>query len=132
MVFYWSLSNSKSLQVSRTFLNILAVLNNVVTWMVSTRPLISKSSSPFNNPLRTIPKALITSGIIVTFMFHGFLIPKKILGTYPSFHFLSILLCEVHNFTSTFFFFLLMLIIIRYGRPAEIRWFVLSQNLIGD
>ena len=30
MVFHWSLSDSKSLQVSRTLLNILAVLNNTV------------------------------------------------------------------------------------------------------
>ena len=40
--------------------------------MVSTRPPTSKSSSPFNNPLVTIPKAPITIGIIVTFMFHRF------------------------------------------------------------
>ena len=35
IVFQWSLSDSKSPQVSRTFLSILAVLNNVVVWMVS-------------------------------------------------------------------------------------------------
>ena len=50
MVFHWSLSNSKSPHVSRTLLSILAVLNNAVVWMVSTRPPTSKSSSPFNNP----------------------------------------------------------------------------------
>ena len=48
MVFPWSLSDIKSPQVSRNLLSILAVLNNVVVWMVSTRPLTSKSSSPFN------------------------------------------------------------------------------------
>ena len=32
------LSDSKSPQVSRTLLSILAVLNNLVVWMVSTRP----------------------------------------------------------------------------------------------
>ena len=47
MVFHWSLSDSKSPQVSRTLLSILAVLNNAVVWMVSTRPPTSKSSSPF-------------------------------------------------------------------------------------
>ena len=62
MVFHWSLSDSKSPQVFRTFLSILVVLNNVVVWMVSTRVLISKSSSPFNNPLVTVP---ITIGIII-------------------------------------------------------------------
>ena len=40
--------------------------------MVSTRLLISKSSSPFNNPLVTVPKAPITIGMIVTIMFHSF------------------------------------------------------------
>ena len=40
--------------------------------MVSTRPLTSKSSSLFNNPLDTLPKAPITIAIIVTFMFYSF------------------------------------------------------------
>ena len=69
---HWSLSDNKSSQVFRTLLSILAVLNNVVIWMVSTRPFISKSSSPFNNPLVTVPKAPITIALIVTFMFHIF------------------------------------------------------------
>ena len=43
MVFLWSLSDSKSSQVSRTLLSILASLNNAEVWMVSTRPLISIS-----------------------------------------------------------------------------------------
>ena len=66
------LSVSKSPQVSRTLLSILAVSNNAVDWMVSTHPPISKSSSLFNNPLVTVPKAPITFGTIVTFMFHIF------------------------------------------------------------
>ena len=69
MVSHWSLSDSKSPQVSRTRLNILAVLSNAVLWIVSTHPPTSKSSRPFNNPLVIVPKAPIT---IVTFMFHGF------------------------------------------------------------
>ena len=72
MVFHWSLSDSKSPQVSRTLLSILAVFNNAVVWMVSTRSPTSKSSRLFNNPLVTVPKAPITIGIIVTFMFHSF------------------------------------------------------------
>ena len=72
MLFHWSLRDSKSPQVSRTFLSILAVLKKVVVGMVSTRPPTSKSSSPFNNPLVTVPKAPITIGIIVTFMLHSF------------------------------------------------------------
>ena len=72
MVFHWSLSDSKSPQVSRTRLSILAVLSNAVIWIVSTRLLTSKSSRPFNNPLVTVPNAPITIGTIVTFMFHSF------------------------------------------------------------
>ena len=72
MVFHWSLSDSKSPQVSRTRLSILAVLSNAVVWIVSTRPPTSKSSRPFNNPLVSEPNAPITIGTIVTFMFHSF------------------------------------------------------------
>ena len=72
MVFHWSLSDSKSPQVSMTCLRILAVLRNAVVWIVSTRPPIFKSSRPFNNPLVTVPNAPITIGTIVTFMFHSF------------------------------------------------------------
>ena len=72
MVFHWRLSDSKSPQVSRTLLSILAVLNNAFVWMVSTCPPTSKSSSPFSNSLVTVPNAPITIGIIVTRMFHSF------------------------------------------------------------
>ena len=43
MWIYWSLNDSKSPKVPRTFLGILADLNNAVIWTVSTRPVISKS-----------------------------------------------------------------------------------------
>ena len=72
MVFRWRLSDSKSPQVSRTLLSILAVFSNAVVWMISTRPPTSKSSRPFNNSLVTVPKAPITIGIIVSFVFHSF------------------------------------------------------------
>ena len=72
MVFPWSLSDSKSPQVSRTLLSILAVPNNAVVWMVSTCPPTSKTSSSFNNSLVIVQKAPIRIGIIVTFMFHCF------------------------------------------------------------
>ena len=71
-MFQWSLSDNKSPQVSRTHLSILAVSNNAVVWMVSTLSPTSKSSMLFNNALVTVPKAPITIGIIVTFMFHDF------------------------------------------------------------
>ena len=72
MVFHWSLSDSKSPQVSRTLLSILTVYNNAVVWMVSSRPPTSKSSRPFNDPSVTVLKAPITIGTIVTFMFYSF------------------------------------------------------------
>ena len=75
MIFHWGLSESKSPQVSRTLLSILAVFNNAIFWMVSTRPPTSKSSRPFNNPLVTVPKVIIIIGIIVTFMFYSFFNP---------------------------------------------------------
>ena len=65
MVFHSNLSDNKYPKVSRTLLSIFAVVNNAVLWMSSTRPLTSKSSSPFNKPFITLPKAPITIAIIV-------------------------------------------------------------------
>ena len=127
MVFQWRLSDNNSPQVSRTLLSILAVFNNAVVWMVSTRPPTSKSSRPFNNPLVTVPKAPITIGIIVTFMFHSFL-NSLARSRYLSFFSHSVV-CQdnkVDNFADFLFFsfFFFLLIIIRYGLRAEIRWSV--------
>ena len=109
MVFHWSLNDSKSPQVSRTLLSILAVLNNAVVWMVSTRPPTSKSSGPFSNPLVTVPNALITIGIIVTCMFHSFFqFPSKVevlIPLFTFFQFYSVVSqdCKVDYFASSFF-----------------------------
>ena len=65
MVFHWSLSDSKSPQVSRTLLSILAVLSNAVIWIVTTRPLTSESSRPFNNPFVIVSKAPITAKLTI-------------------------------------------------------------------
>ena len=65
-----SLRDTKSPQVSRTLLSILAVFNNAFIWVVSICLPTSKYSSPFNNPLVTVPKAPIAIGRIVIFMFH--------------------------------------------------------------
>ena len=89
MVFHWSLNDSKSPQVPRTLLSILVVLSNAVVWIVSTRPPISKSSRPFNNPLVTVPNAPITIGTIVTFMFHSFFFISLTRSRYLSFFSLS-------------------------------------------
>ena len=128
MVSHWSLSDSKSPQVSRTRPRILAVLNIVVVWIVSTRPPTSKSSRPFNNPLVIVPKAPITIGTIVTFMFHSFFNSLE-RSRYVSFFSLSFkfILWSAGTAKSTilqilFFFFLL--IIMRSGLLAGIRWSV--------
>ena len=126
MVFHWSFSDSKSSQVSRTLLSILAVLSNAVVWMVSTRPPTSKSSSPFSNPLVTVPNVPITIGIIVTCMFHSFFnsLARSRYLTFFSYSF-SFILWSAGTAKSTILqvlFFLL--IIIRSGLLAGIRWSV--------
>ena len=112
-VFHRSLRDSKSPQVSGTLLSILAVLNNALVWIVSTHPPTSKSSSPFNSPLVTVPKAPITIGIIVT-MFYSFSIPKQGPRTYPSFHFLSVLFCSQPGQQSPLFQQLLWVLLFKF------------------
>ena len=105
MIFHWSLSDCKSPQISRNILSILANLNNTVIWMVSTHPLISKSSSLCTNSLVTVPSMPITIGIYFTFIFHSFffLVLKKGLGTHLSFCFLSVLPCGQPEWQSSLF-----------------------------
>ena len=88
MVFHCSFSDSKSFQNSKTPLSILADPGNVVVWMASTCPLISKFSSPFNNLSITVPRAPITIGINATFMFLS-LFNSKARSRYLSFFSLS-------------------------------------------
>ena len=61
--------------------------------MVTTRPLISNSSSLFINLFVPVPSAPIIIGITVTFMSHSFSVFFQGLGTYPSFRDLPVLLC---------------------------------------
>ena len=118
MVFYWSLSDSKSPQVSRTRLRILTFLSNAVVWIVSTRPPTSKFSRPFNNPLVIVPNAPITIGTIVTLMFHSFfnsLARSRYLSFFSlSFRLLLLLLLLTHweFFTSS----------LADGLPMEPEW----------
>ena len=92
--------------------------------MYSIRPLISKSSRPFTNPLMTVSKVPITVGIIVTFMFHSFFFQfsSKVEVLIVLFCFFSILLCgqpgqQSPQFCKFSFF-------VDYYRLAEISWFV--------
>ena len=131
MIFHRSLSDSKSPQFSRTLLSILVVRNNVVVWIVSTRPPTSKSSSPLSNPLVIVSKAPITIYIIVTFMFHIFFnsLAKSRYLSFFSYSF-SFILWSAGTAKSTILqiIFFLLLIIISSGHLAEIRWSVCTSK----
>ena len=72
-VFYWSLRDCKSPEVSMTLLSILANLNSASIWIVSICPLIPNSSSHLSKTLGTVPNTPIITGITVTLIFHNFL-----------------------------------------------------------
>ena len=114
MVFHWSLSDSKSPQVSRTLLSILTVFTNAVVWMVSTLLPTSKSFRPFGNPLVTVPKAPIKIGVFVTFIFHFFFQfsgkVEVLISLFIFFQFYSVVSRDnkVENFGDFFFFFWLL------------------------
>ena len=126
MVFHTSFSESKSPQVSRTRLRILTVLSNDVILIVSNRLPNSKSPRSFNNPLDFVPKATITIGTIVTFMFHSFF-NSLARSRYLSFfsHSFRCILWSAGTAKSTILQILFfLLIIIRSGLLARIRWSV--------
>ena len=122
----WVFHTSKS-QVSRTLLGILANLNITVVRMVSTSALISDIPGPFTNSLVTVPTAMITVGINITFMFHSFSVLLQCPGSHLFFRFISILLCGPTKQQSPLFgkfFFSFLLTIVRSGRVPEIKWSV--------
>ena len=123
MVFRRNLRDGKFPQVSRTLHSILTNFNNAVVWMVSTRPLISMSSSPCINPSVIVSRAHITIDITITLMLQFFL---KFLATstYLSFFsfFFSILLCSTGTVKSTMWN--ILFFAVRSGRLAETRWSV--------
>ena len=127
MVSQWSLSDSKSPQVSRTLLSIPPALNNAVVWMVSTCSLIFKSFSPFTNPLGIVPSAPTTIGITVTLMLHSccfFQFSSEVyifISLFAFFYFPSFV-CWDGSLLFGKFSFWLLLTITRSGRLAEIRW----------
>ena len=94
--------------------------------MVSTRPPTFKSSSPFNNPLVTVPKAPITIGIIVTSMLYSFFQfsckVEVLILLFTFFQFYSGVSwnSKVDNFADSLLFFLGGVIIIRSSLLAEI------------
>ena len=126
MIFHWRLSDNKFPQVSRSRLKILAVLSNAVIWIVSPRPPTSKFSRSFNHPLVIVPKAPITIGTIVTFMFHSFfnsLAKSRYLSFFS--HSLRSILWSPGTAKSTILQILFfLLIIIRSGLLTGVRWSV--------
>ena len=74
MGFHWNLSDSKSPQVSMTFLSILVDHNNDVVCLVSDRPPISNSSGPLTKLLGIVLSAPITTDTTVNFIFNSFLV----------------------------------------------------------
>ena len=101
-------------------------LNNDVVWIVSTRPLISNSSSTCTIPLVTVPCESFTRGITVAFMFHSFYssLAKSRYLFFFSFNFsftkwwAETAKSSTRRVLSFFFFFT----ITRSGSPVEIRW----------
>ena len=123
MVSHLSLRDSKSPHLSRTLLSILIDPNNAVVSVVSTRPLISKSSSRFINPLVSLPSEPITIGITVTFMFHGF----SLLVQYLSFFSLSLSCGQPERQNPLFGRFLVLFFFLLLGL-AEIRGSVCTSK----
>ena len=79
MVFYCSWLTASLLKSPGLFSVFWPFLNKVVVWMVSIRPPTSKSSSPFSNPLVTVPNAPITIGVYNSF-FLNFLARSRYLS----------------------------------------------------
>ena len=116
---------SKSPQVFRSLLSILANLNNALVWMVSPRTLICKSSKPLTNPLvhrLQIVSPSHSSSISFSVFLQG-------LWNCSFFSFLLILLCSLPPWQRPLFpcfslFVFLLLTLIRPGCLAEIWWSV--------
>ena len=131
MVFPWSLSNSKSPQVSRTLLGILANLNDVDLMMFNCSLI---SNLPFLLPILwglfqvhqlQLPLPSPSCSTVVVFS------SLQSSDIYLFFRLLLILRCglpgqqsSLFSWFSNSFFLFLLLTITRTGRLAEIRWSV--------
>ena len=101
--------------------------------MVSTRPPTSKSSRPFNKPLVTVPKAPITIGIIVTFIFLIFFKVEVLIYLFTYFQFSSVVSrdSKVDNFAIDI---IISVIIIRCisssgGNSSSSTSYIKSKNI---
>ena len=86
-------------------------LSDVVVWMASTCPPISKSSRPFTNPLGIVPSALTTIVITDIFIFYSFLV-----------------LSQIQVFISLFIFFYFHFVICRDGKVH----YLAGSSFFGD
>ena len=91
--------------------------------MVSTRPLISKSFSPFNNLLVTVPRAPNTIGINITFMFHCYFncLARSRYLSFLSFSFSFTLWSACSSNSTILHLLFILLLIIRSALLDEIR-----------
>ena len=102
----------------------LAYFNDAVVWMVSTCPLISKSSSPCTTLLVTALSTPITIGITITFMFPSFfssLARSRYLSLFSLSFSFTLWSAGMAKFTTRQVRFFL-LTITRFGCLAEIKW----------
>ena len=129
IVFYWSLGDSNSPQVHWTLLSIWADFNNAAIWMVSNCSFISKSFSPFTNPISIALITICAISLIIGALAAPlscstvFVVLWLGLGSYLSFHFLliySVVYSVDYSVGSLFF----LLTITRSGCLAKIRWSV--------
>ena len=140
-MFHWSVSYSKSPQFSRTLLSIQVNLNNAIVWMVSTHPVISKSSSPFTNSSVPVPRAPITIGKIVTFIFHCFFCFffffqfEELIFIFAFFQFYSVVSRDIKTWNSASPLFLLIIIYLlesfsNQHKLAVFHWSLSDSNLL--
>ena len=123
MVFHWSLSDSKSPQVSRTLLNIMADLNNAVVWTVSTRPVILKSLyQSFGDYTKSTNYNWYNCHFRVPQFFHSLTRSRYL--SFFSYSFSFIQWSAITAKTTILQVLSFLLIIIRSGLMAEIRWSV--------
>ena len=102
-VFHWSSSDSKSPQLTRNVLSILADLSSAIVWIVSARPLNLNPSNPVAKHLGIVPSAPVMTGITVTLIFHN------VFSSLPRLKYLSL-------FWFFFFFFNFNSMIVRLGK----------------
>ena len=126
MVFHWSLNDSKSSQVSRTLLSILAVLNNAVVWMVPTRPPTSKSFSIFSTPLVTVPNCPLH--VPQFFQFPSKVEVLILLFTFSQYYTVVSLDSKIDYFARSLF----LLIIIKSGLLANLTYWEIFTPALPD